>query len=752
MSVIFGENVICRQDDGPDVELVVFGDEFYARHETTDGYTVVFDKTLGLYCYAVLKDGCFASSSIPLTKRPPLDIGRHLHESAEVQAYRFELRHRLIRPPEEFGNADVNFTLGPADGLLEGRRVSAGNVLGLTILVEFSDTRAAVTRDDVNALLNGDNYNRNGNFSSVREYFRLVSNGRLDFQNTVVGPVRLARSKKHYETTSFVEEALQLAVDDHGVDLSQYDSKNQGIADAVSFMYAGRTVYGVNGNNNNPSYLWPHNSVRRIRIGDTRTHFYMMTSLGRRAVDMSIGTFCHENGHMLCRFPDLYDYGRRDQDNIRSMGMGHYCLMGSGNHLNRGRTPAPVCAYLRELVAWVDRVIDLDSPRVHELRHGDYGTIARYPTAKPTEYFLVENRSRRGLDEYLLSDGLAVYHCDREGSNEWQAGTAARHYQCALLQADGRSDLERNRPADRTDLYSAVTGVAISADTIPSSQDWAGRDSGFVIANITEAGEVMRFETGEPEPVGELIAAGRVTEDRLIPDDEPEGITSAIQISEHGTASRIAVSVDIIHTYISDLEVELETPSGEKVMLHGRSGSDGDDIRETFTSQSGPLGEAVGEAIEGAWKLNVRDLTARDVGRLNEWSLEIEYTSGDSIATAEVTPNLVIPDNKSGGVASTLSVAEAGSLKDIGVEVEITHTFIQDLVVELVAPSGHAAVLHNRTGGNADDIRKTYKHSNAPALAHLVGQEIGGAWQLRVKDLEAGDEGTLKHWALRLRY
>lgn len=52
MSAIFGEYLIFRQEKGPDVELVVHGDEFYSRYETVDGYTVVYDVDRGLYCYA----------------------------------------------------------------------------------------------------------------------------------------------------------------------------------------------------------------------------------------------------------------------------------------------------------------------------------------------------------------------------------------------------------------------------------------------------------------------------------------------------------------------------------------------------------------------------------------------------------------------------------------------------------------------------------------------------------------------------
>ena len=103
-----------------------------------------------------------------------------------------------------------------------------------------------------------------------------------------------------------VEEALELAVAD-GLDLTQFDSRGEGIVDALNVLYAGQTQY--NGD------LWPHNYHISLQLSATmRTDLYLLTSLGRTAADLSIGTFCHENGHLLCRFPDMYDYGERDGD------------------------------------------------------------------------------------------------------------------------------------------------------------------------------------------------------------------------------------------------------------------------------------------------------------------------------------------------------------------------------------------------------------------------------------------------------
>jgi hypothetical protein len=220
----------------------------------------------------------------------------------------------------------------------------------------------------------------------------------------------------------------------------------------------------------------------------------MITSQGKSSSDLSIGTFCHESGHMLCRFPDLYDYGKRDGDFERSAGMGVYCLMSSGNHLNSGRTPAPVCGYLRYLAGWCPNEISLNTPGSYTAKHDDYGTLLIYQTVYDNEFFLIENRSKLGLDQDLPSAGLAIYHCDILGSNEWQGGSADSHYQCGLLQADGHFDLEHGlNQGDDTDLFAIVDGEILSDTTTPSTRLWDGSDSGLRIADISDAGESIGF-------------------------------------------------------------------------------------------------------------------------------------------------------------------------------------------------------------------------------------------------------------------
>jgi len=57
-------------------------------------------------------------------------------------------------------------------------------------------------------------------------------------------------------------------------------------------------------------------------------------------------------------------------------------------------------------------------------------------------------------------------------------------------------------------------------------------------------------------------------------------------------------------------------------------------------------------------------------------------------------------------------------------------------------------ILHNGTGGNADDVVKIYTVATTAALADLEGESIDGDWKLRVSDRVGQDVGKLNNWGL----
>jgi hypothetical protein len=92
LSAIFGELLSFDQDKGPEVKLRVYGDEFYARYESEEGYTAIYDDDLGRFAYARLEDGRFVSSGIDLSRAPPAGLQKHLEESNEVRMHKAEKR------------------------------------------------------------------------------------------------------------------------------------------------------------------------------------------------------------------------------------------------------------------------------------------------------------------------------------------------------------------------------------------------------------------------------------------------------------------------------------------------------------------------------------------------------------------------------------------------------------------------------------------------------------------------------------
>jgi subtilisin-like proprotein convertase family protein len=354
-----------------------------------------------------------------------------------------------------------------------------------------------------------------------------------------------------------------------------------------------------------------------------------------------------------------------------------------------------------------------------------------------------------GLDQFLPSSGLAVYHCDILGSNELQEGSSTRHYQCALVQSDGRLDLERNmNQGDGGDLFVAVAGTAVAHNTVPSSRQWDGSDSGLVLSAIGAPGTKIPFT------VGPVASGRRVQVDAspalAIPDDDAQGITHSLHVTEGGRLSALEVALDITHSYIGDLEVSLSAVDGTTAVLHQRAGGSADNLIRTYGWADTPSLQAfAGKVVTGEWKLSVRDVAGRDVGKLNRWGIALFLPAAEASLQAEVEPALPIPDDAAVGVGSELQLAHPGTVGRITVEVAITHTYVGDLRVELISPKGTRAILHQRLGGGQDDLRAQYD-SAAPgsALQPLRGQPIEGAWVLRVADLAGQDKGRLDRWKI----
>jgi subtilisin-like proprotein convertase family protein len=231
---------------------------------------------------------------------------------------------------------------------------------------------------------------------------------------------------------------------------------------------------------------------------------------------------------------------------------------------------------------------------------------------------------------------------------------------------------------------------------------------------------------------------------KAIPDNNATGITSVLPVTGNGTVSSLALSLNITHTFIGDLVVTLIAPDGTSFIVSNRAGGATQNL--IITNQA--IAAFNGHTAAGTWQLKVQDLAAVDVGTLNSWSLTIVGNCGGTCINGTFNSIDVpksIPDNNATGITSVLSVTGNGTVGSLSLSLNITHTFIGDLVVTLIAPDGTSFIVSNRAGGSADNIIITNQ-----AITAFNGHTAAGTWQLKVQDLAAVDVGTLNSWSLAI--
>ena len=173
-------------------------------------------------------------------------------------------------------------------------------------------------------------------------------------------------------------------------------------------------------------------------------------------------------------------------------------------------------AYTKALLGWVDvEEITEDGMRVlssSSKSNKVYMISKGFPI---NEYLLLEHRDATGYDMGMHQPGIAIYHIDADANG--RAGYPndgvypKNHYQVALVQADGRFDLERGEDeGDNGDLfhYDIFSGVGpngplnskgdviTSQNGYPNTNSYRGGkvvDTGVTIYGISVSSEEMSF-------------------------------------------------------------------------------------------------------------------------------------------------------------------------------------------------------------------------------------------------------------------
>ncbi len=122
----------------------------------------------------------------------------------------------------------------------------------------------------------------------------------------------------------------------------------------------------------------------------------------------------------------------------------------------------------------------------------------------------------------------------------------------------------------------------------------------------------------------------------------------------------------------------------------------------------------------------------------------------DRVVAQQNSTAQAIPDNRPGGIESSVAIAATGTVTDLQVDVTLDHEFLGDVSLSLIAPSGGTVTIQGRTLGRRTELRQTYSLATTPVLMRLIGHPAQGTWRLRVVDSAPGATGTLVSWGLTL--
>ncbi|MEB8327942.1 M12 family metallo-peptidase [Flavobacteriaceae bacterium KMM 6897] len=116
-------------------------------------------------------------------------------------------------------------------------------------------------------------------------------------------------------------------------------------------------------------------------------------------------------------------------------------------------------------------------------------------------------------------------------------------------------------------------------------------------------------------------------------------------------------------------------------------------------------------------------------------------------------------------VTSKISFVEDLPVADVNINLDISHTYLEDLVISLISPAGTKVVLTSSSCGSLRNISATFDDDGSPfacmdnpaisgvvkplgSLSSFNGESLFGEWTLEIRDNAPSDGGTLNAFSL----
>ena len=412
--------------NGQEVIAQLKGDEFGHYWQTTDGK------------HYVAVDGQYQEETADIRQKAA-------QRRAQAQSRRAaRLSHKVV------------------NGMRRASDAHLGQKKGLILLVNFQDTQFQEEHDQAlyNNVANTPGYTDDNGFQgSVADYFKDQSRGDFELTFDVVGPVTISHDAKYYgendangddkHPEEMVVEAIKLAKD-FVADWKQYDWDDDDEVDQVMIVYAGEGEADGGADNT----IWPHEWELKFlgldfEVTDgIKVNTYAVANEGlvydNQFYINGIGTICHEFSHCL-GLPDMYDISYSGY-----FGMGPWSLMDSGSYNGNGFVPAGYTSYDKYCIGWIQPTELTSAQEVNNMQPLNESSDVYMITnaVYPDEYYLLENRQKKGWDAHLPTSGMLILHVDYDpwlwyynlvNSNSDGSGgyPVNDHQRCTIFHADG---------------------------------------------------------------------------------------------------------------------------------------------------------------------------------------------------------------------------------------------------------------------------------------------------------------------------
>lgn len=508
------------QPNGQKVKLRNIGDAFANVTTDQNNNVVLKDSKDGYFKYATLKnDNLSVGNSVVGVGGIPQNVVKAEDAiSLKLENFKKENPDDILEPSNTLRSSKSVRSFSDENSAIASQKI-------LVLLVNFQDRQFETTEEEWVDMFFGES-------ESVNDYYDEISEGKFSYKPVAEsygtsndGIVSVTLDYNHPNTASETDERNKKIVKDSllkadsFVDFTQFDTNDDNILTSnelnVVTIIAG---YDTSASTKTPS-VWAHKwviddfRIDGLTFGEYYEQYdqtyFIYGQFGELYDDSisSIGTICHELGHLL-GLVDLYD---RDYS---SSGIGMLSLMSSGNFGKlptatvSGMTPTHMDPWSKMQLGWVNpkNVTYLKDKNESETFHlhaagtNDYNVL-RIDIA-PNQYFLIENRQftgyDRGLEPYISSGGIAIYHIDELlysiGKNNDDEKRKLVDLEEANQQEIGFSLFDLNSQfafIDTDPLYYVGHNDLFNQTTDPNSSTNDNRLTNVQIKVLSESAEVM---------------------------------------------------------------------------------------------------------------------------------------------------------------------------------------------------------------------------------------------------------------------